>query len=281
MAVLHPNGLLHNGMYMQTLNTSSMSGVVKPRLLIIDDSKDVVDFLAELFSTSYECHIARDGVEGLEAANELIPDIIICDVQMPKMNGLEVVRILKSNQNTRYIPTILLSGYNTRENRLEGLRAMADDFVAKPFDYEELRLKMSNLLQLRQELQNTTPRDYITEAVDLDASKFSIKERELIEALIDFFAMNYPDNKLNIDMIADKLNYSVRQLQRKIKTITGSTPMDLLRTYRLKQAASALLRHKTISEVSEACGFSSPNYFCTCFKEHFNVTPRTYQKQNN
>jgi len=265
---------------MRSTNSSSISRVIKPRLLIIDDSKDVVDFLAELFSTTYDCHFACDGVEGLEAANDLIPDIIICDVQMPKMNGLEVVRILKSNQNTRYIPTILLSGYNSRENRLEGLRAMADDFVAKPFDYEELRLKMSNLLQLRQELQNTPPRDYITEALDLNASEFSLKERELIEAMIDYFSTYYPDNKLNIDMVAKQLNYSVRQLQRKIKTITGSTPMDLLRTYRLKQAASALLRHKTISEVSEACGFSSPNYFCTCFKDYFELTPRSYQKLN-
>lgn len=237
------------------------------------------EFLSELFSDEYECHSAGDGVDGLQTASKMIPDIIICDVQMPRMNGLEVVRLLKSNPDTRYIPTILLSGYNTRENRLEGLRAMADDFIAKPFDYEELRLKMSNLLKIRAEMLNNEPKDYITEELDLDASDYTAKDRQLIESLIDFFALHYPENKLNIGSIADYLNYSVRQLQRKVKTITGVSPMDLLRIYRLKQAANALLRHKTISEVSEACGFSSPNYFCTCFKDYYQTTPRSFQKK--
>jgi AraC-like DNA-binding protein len=156
---------------------------------------------------------------------------------------------------------------------------MADDFIAKPFDYEELRLKMSNLLRMRAEMMDNEPKDYITEELDLDASSYSSKDRDLIEAMIDFFALHYPENKLNISAIADHLNYSVRQLQRKVKGITGISPMDLLRIYRLKQAANALLRHKTISEVSEACGFSSPNYFCTCFKDYYDMTPRNFQKK--
>ena len=264
---------------MQLTSNDRSSQTSKQRLLIIDDSPDVTDFLSELFSESYECIVAADGIEGLQTANRIIPDIIICDVQMPRMNGLEVVRLLKSKRETRYIPTILLSGYNTRENRLEGLRAMADDFIAKPFDYEELNLKMSNLLQVRSEMMATEPEDYITQKLDLDPSAYNAKDRALIEEMIEFFAVHYPENKLNISQIANHLNYSVRQLQRKIKNITGISPMDLLRIYRLKQAAAALLRHKTISEVSEASGFSSPNYFCTCFKDYYEITPRKFQRQ--
>lgn len=264
---------------MQLTSNDRSSQATKQRLLIIDDSPDVTDFLSELFSESYECIVAADGIEGLQTANRIIPDIIICDVQMPRMNGLEVVRLLKSKRETRYIPTILLSGYNTRENRLEGLRAMADDFIAKPFDYEELNLKMSNLLQVRSEMMATEPEDYITQKLDLDPSTYNAKDRALIEEMIEFFAVHYPENKLNISQIANHLNYSVRQLQRKIKNITTVSPMDLLRIYRLKQASAALLRHKTISEVSEASGFSSPNYFCTCFKDYYEITPRKFQRQ--
>ncbi len=264
---------------MQSMSNDISSQTSKQRLLIIDDSPDVTDFLSELFSETYECIIASDGIEGLQMANRIVPDIIICDVQMPRMSGLEVVRLLKSKRETRYIPTILLSGYNTRENRLEGLRAMADDFIAKPFDYEELNLKMSNLLQVRSEMMSSEPEDYITQKLDLDPSTYNVKDRALIEEMIEFFAVHYPENKLNIAQIASHLNYSVRQLQRKIKNITGLSPMDLLRIYRLKQAAAALLRHKTISEVSEASGFSSPNYFCTCFKDYYDTTPRKFQRQ--
>ena len=264
---------------MQIKAMEKSAGTTKQRLLIIDDSPDVTDFLSELFSEQYECVIATDGIEGLQTANRILPDVIICDVQMPRMNGLEVVRLLKSKRETRYIPTILLSGYNTRENRLEGLRAMADDFIAKPFDYEELNLKMSNLLQLRSETMTTEPEDYITQNLDLNAADYNVKDRALIEDLIEFFSVHYPENKLNIAGIADHLNYSIRQIQRKVKTITGISPMDLLRIYRLKQAASALLRHKTISEVSEASGFSSPNYFCTCFKDYYDITPRKFQRK--
>jgi YesN/AraC family two-component response regulator len=271
--------MIKEGIDMQVSETTASSKTDKQCLLIIDDSDDVTDFLSELFSESYHCVVACDGIEGLQTANKIIPDIIICDVQMPRMNGLEVVRLLKSKRETRYIPTILLSGYNTRENRLEGLRAMADDFIAKPFDYEELNLKMSNLLQLRSEMMSSEPEDYITQKLDLDTSGYSSKDRELIEDMIEYFAIHYPENKLNIGEIAESLSYSVRQLQRKIKTITGLSPMDLLRIYRVKQAAAALLRHKTISEVSEASGFSSPNYFCTCFKDYYNITPRKYQRQ--
>ena len=252
----------------------------KPSLLIIDDAQDIVEFISELFSDEYICLTASDGQEGIDKAVEIVPDVILCDVSMPTISGLDVVRALKNNPDTRYIPIILLSGYNTRENRLEGLRAMADDFLAKPFDYEELRLKMSNLLKIRNEILSGDPEDYLHLELDLSTSGYSNSERCFLEFMIEYLSNHYCEKELDVKHIAGHMTISVRQLQRKIKAITSMSPMDLLRIYRLKQSSNLLLRHKSIAEVSEACGFSSPNYFCTCFKDYFGYTPSSYQKNN-
>jgi YesN/AraC family two-component response regulator len=251
-----------------------------PSLLIIDDSADVVEMLSDLFEDDYICMRAMDGQDGINKTIELIPDIVLCDVNMPRKSGLEVVVELKNDSRTRLIPIILLSGYNTRENRLEGLQAMADDFVAKPFDFEELRIKMSNLLKIRHEIKMHEPEDIIFKELGLDTERYSHNERHLMEFMVSYFANNYSNRKLDVQNISDQMDLSIRQLQRKIKSITGHTPMDLLRFYRLKQSAQLLIRHSSIAEVSEACGFRSPNYYCTCFKDYFQMTPSQYQKRN-
>ncbi|PCJ49220.1 MAG: hypothetical protein COA74_06555 [Gammaproteobacteria bacterium] len=251
-----------------------------PHLLIIDDSDDVVQFITDLFSDEYICTKAVDGEDGIKKAEEIDPDMILCDVKMPKISGLDVVRSLKQSPRTRLTPIILLSGYNTRENRLEGLRAMADDFLAKPFDYEELRIKMSNLLQLRKEMKQSDTEDFLKIELGLDSDQYTHDERYFLELLVGHLLSNYSHKELDVKHLADNMSISVRQLQRRIKSTTSFSPMDLLRIFRLRQASQLLLRHKSIAEVSEACGFRSPNYFCTCFKNYFKVTPSNYQKNN-
>jgi len=251
-----------------------------PTLLVIDDSEEIVHFISELFSEEYICLTAADGFEGIDVAESNIPDIILCDVRMPKMSGLEVVRTLKKNIQTRYIPIILLSGYNTRENRLEGLRAMADDFLAKPFDYEELRIKMANLLKMRKEFLTKEPGDYLNNELGIETQGYNPDERHFLETMVDYLSHYYSNKKLDVENIANHMEISVRQLQRKIKAITGISPMDILRIYRLRQSAQLLVRHNSIAEVTEACGFRSPNYFCTCFKDYYKITPSSYQRNN-
>ncbi|MFT5520637.1 MAG: YesN/AraC family two-component response regulator [Enterobacterales bacterium] len=251
-----------------------------PQLLIIDDSNDVVQFITDLFSGEYDCIKAVDGEEGISKAEEFRPDIILCDVKMPKASGLDVVRALKLSSRTRLTPIILLSGYNTRENRLEGLRAMADDFLAKPFDYEELRIKMSNLLNIRKEIKQNDSEDLLKKELGLESDKYTHDERYFLELLVGHLLTNYSQKNMDVKHLAESLSISVRQLQRRIKSSTSYSPMDLLRIFRLRQASQLLLRHNSIAEVSEACGFRSPNYFCTCFKNYFKVTPSNYQKNN-
>jgi len=253
-------------------------GINPPTLLIIDDSLDIIAMISELFSEEYECINATDGDTGISLAIEKRPNIILCDVRMPKKSGMEVVRELKDNHLTRYIPIILLTGYNTRENRLEGLRAMADDFIAKPFDSEELRIKMSNLLKLRSEMFENESLQKIGLELDIDTNNFSHDNRYFIELFNEYLLKNYQRKDLEVQHIADYMEISVRQLQRKIKDITNISPMDLLRTFRLNQAAKLLSEKMSISDVSNNCGFRSSNYFCTCFKKHFQVTPSFHQK---
>ena len=252
-----------------------------PCLLIIDDSPDVVQFMIDLFEDEYTCVTADDGNDGIIKAEQLLPDIILCDVRMPNKSGMEVVRELKSHPQTRLIPIILLSGFNTRENRLEGLRAMADDFIAKPFDFEELRIKMNNLLHLRSELKTTEHENIIQKHLGLDISEYSRDQRAFIESCLLFIEQHYIEKELDVAQMADKLGLSIRQLQRKVKDITKFSPMDLVKIYRLRKSAKLLQRHSSIAEVAESCGFGSPNYFCTCFKDYFTQTPSQYQKKRS
>lgn len=250
-----------------------------PKLLIIDDSEDIVEFLSDLFEDEYQCITAADGDDGVEIADKMLPDIILCDVQMPRKSGLDVVKELRNNPRTHFIPIILLSGYNTRENRLEGLRAMADDFIAKPFDYEELRLKMVNLLAIRAEIKKSESDDVLHAELGINCQLYTDEQHYFVEHMLEYFVLHYSDKLLDVKQIADHMSLSVRQLQRKIKAITTDSPMDLLRYYRLRQASQLLLRHRSIAEVAEASGFKSPNYFCTCFKDYFQETPSRYQKR--
>jgi len=251
-----------------------------PKLLIIDDSEEIILFISELFSEEYNCLKAFDGQEGIDMAMKSLPDIILCDVRMPKKSGHDVVRALKHDPKTRFIPIILLSGYNTRKNRLEGLRAMADDFLAKPFDYEELRLKMANLLKIRREFLSKESGDFLGRELGLDTIDYIPDEKIFLETMTSYLSEHYSKKSLDVENIADHMGKSVRQLQRKIKSITDISPMDILRIYRLRQSAQLLLRHNSIAEVSEACGFRSPNYFCTCFREYYKTTPSAYQKNH-
>jgi AraC-like DNA-binding protein len=139
---------------------------------------------------------------------------------------------------------------------------------------------MSNLLQFRKEFKHNDTEDFLKKELGLESGNYSHDERYFLELLVGHLLGNYSQKNMDVKYIAESLNISVRQLQRRIKSTTSYSPMDLLRIFRLRQASQLLLRHKSIAEVSEACGFRSPNYFCTCFKNYFKVTPSNYQKNN-
>lgn len=247
-------------------------------VLIVEDNPDMQDYLVQLLGADYECLVAGNGADGFEMALEQIPDIVVSDVLMPEMDGFELTQALKEDQRTSHIPIIMLTALSDRESRLKGLREKADDYLIKPFDDEELILRIANQLASREILR-------IRYAASIyrgekSGPEFNARDRlfmERFEALLDG---HFSDAQLDTEKMASKMAVSTRQLQRKFKALTGHSPVAYLRSYRLNKAAERLVQGEQISQVALEVGFSSPGYFTTCFKARFGMTPSEFQEHS-
>lgn len=244
----------------------------RPDLLIVEDNPDIRAYIRSCLGTKYQLVEAVDGQAGLQRATDTIPDLIITDVMMPKMDGFELCRQLKQQEATSHIPIIILTGKASRDSKLEGLATQADDFLAKPFDAEELRLRIHNLLQNRalwrkrfeQEADPLAP-----SAVNIPSREqaFLQQARQIIEDHID-------DESFSVEQLSSHLALDRTQLFRKLRALTGRNPSRFIRTIRLKRARQLLKADAgTAAEISFMVGFNSPSYFSKCFKEEFGVTP--------
>ena len=250
----------------------------KYMVLVIEDNFDMQRHLENIISPRHQCMVASNGIQGLSMAEEFLPDLIICDVMMPQLNGFEVLAKLKQQTMTAHIPIIMLTAKTDRESRLKGLRNEADDYLGKPFDAEELLLKLKNQINLRKTLQ---------QKYEAQWRGFSQSENEPIKAapvndflllLNQIFEKKYTDQNLSMGQVASELAMSDRQLQRKVKALVDVSPLELLKRFRLEKAKQQLRQNIQIGLVAQSCGFSSQTYFGRCFKEHFGITPKTYQQ---
>jgi len=262
----------------QNLDIDFESSKIKgAKLLVIEDNKSLREMLKNIFDPFYDVHEAENGEAGLEKANEIMPDIIVSDVLMPKMSGIELCKAIKSDINTCHIPVVLLTALKTIEHNLEGLRIGADDYITKPFNVNLLLTRCNNLLNSRIVLQEKfsnlpqTPMHMLaTNAMDKEIMD---KATIIIEKYID-------DCDFNIDTFAQEMGMARTKLFSKIKAITGQTPFDFISTVRLKKAAVMLKYNPelNISEISERLGFNTPRYFSKCFKDKYHVIPLSYRK---
>lgn len=245
------------------------------RLLIVEDDADMMAMLQAIFSPEYSIIKASDGKKGLDAARSAQPDIIISDVQMPAMDGIELCRKLKEDFATCHIPVILLTAYASEENRLSGLGAWADDFVSKPFSIELLRAKCRNLLRNREKIRSKFSRS-IYDSAGIAANR---KDADFLENVISVIDSLLPEQEINVSILSSRMHVSRTLLAKKIKGLTGSTPHEFIENTRMKYAARLLLdgRHN-ISEVSYEMGFSSPKYFTIRFRKIFGTTPTDFLK---
>ncbi len=223
---------------------------------------------------TYQINEASDGQQGLALANEIVPDLIVSDVMMPVMNGLEFCQRVKINLATSHIPVILLTARALSQHQIEGYESGADAYITKPFSSDLLLARISNLLKSRQLLKGVfgtgngeknakTEQQPLTEKEDIFLTKF----REFIEK-------NLSDSDLGVETIGAELGLSRVQLYRKIKALTGLSPVELLRTARLQKGRQLLERtDKTISEIAYEVGFTAPSYFTKCFKDEFGISP--------
>jgi signal transduction histidine kinase/DNA-binding response OmpR family regulator/ligand-binding sensor domain-containing protein len=250
----------------------------KPLLLIIEDNADVVTYIAGLLEKEYEIHTAPNGRAGIEKAYELVPDIIISDVMMPEKDGYEVCETLKTDERTSHIPIILLTAKAEASDRITGLRKGADAYLMKPFNKEELFVRLEKLLELRRALQQRYAAASAGIAPDPEASAPTLEDI-FLQKLQNAVLENLDDPSLGAEELSRAVLLSPSQLYRKLNALTGEPPNAFIRKIRLHQAMTLLkTTDRNISEIAYDVGFNDPNYFSRVFSKEFGDTPREYRK---
>lgn len=259
-----------------------------PSVLVVDDNADVRKYLRMILSERYHVMEATDGKSGLTLALENVPDIVVSDVMMPVMDGLEFCKRLKTDTATCHIPVILLTARNLNSQRIEGYENGADAYITKPFNGELLKSRMDNLLRSRSRLKDLFGQPYMTAADSVtrpattpEASEITSRDKEFLDNLRTAIQENMSNPKLRVEDLSDKVGLSRVQMYRKIKAITGLSTVELLRTARLERSKVLLLTtDKTIAQVAFAVGFSTPSYFTTCFKQEYDMYPTDYRERH-
>jgi signal transduction histidine kinase/DNA-binding response OmpR family regulator/Tfp pilus assembly protein PilF len=255
-----------------TLTKENQSSENQELVLVIEDNDDVRDFIVSSMQTSYRVITAANGAIGIDMALELIPDLIITDVMMPVLGGLDVCKKLKDDVKTSHIPVIMLTAKADLESKIEGLQSGADDYLAKPFNTKELLTRIHNLITLRRKLQvKFSTEDFNSPQV---TDEVPLKERLFISKLRETIEEHLAEEEYSVENLSRDMAMSRMQLHRKVKALTDKSTGMYMRSIRLlhgKQLLEAGLY--TVSEVSFRVGFNSPTYFSTCFSEEFGFPP--------
>ncbi|MFK7937226.1 MAG: ATP-binding protein [Saprospiraceae bacterium] len=255
----------------------------KSQLLIAEDNLDVTFYIQSILAEHYEIQIAKDGQEGIEKALAQVPDIIISDVMMPRKTGFELVETLKQDERTSHIPIVLLTAKATQADKLAGLKYGADAYLMKPFDKEELFIRLEKLLEIRRNLQQRYSQNIANSSAQIaTADPQPLSPDDLfIAKLHATLEKRYEDADLTIPQIAKTLKLSQQQFYRKLKALTNQTPVRYLRSFRLHKAKALLLTANdlNVSEVAYEVGFDSPNYFSRAFAEEFGKSPNEVNRK--
>ena len=239
-------------------------------ILVIDDNDDLRQYLSMLLEPRYVVLTAKNGEEGLLEAQQNIPDLIICDVFMPVMDGLECCTRLKQDEITSHIPVLLLTAYALDDQRIEGYKRGADDYMTKPFNSEVLLARIKNLLLSRRHID--TGKENTQE--QMAQAEFSTVDTSFVTHLQEYITANMGNADLSINDLCGEMNMSRVQLYRKCKSLTNVSPVELVRNIRLKQAKHLLQTSpQSVSEIAYEVGFSSPSYFAKCYRDQYGVSP--------
>lgn len=245
---------------------------VRPEVLIIDDNSDIRSYLRRALSSTYKVSEAVDGKSGLEMARRIVPDLVISDIMMPVMDGLEFCSQLKQDKAISHIPVILLTARSLDEQRAEGYKHGADAYIAKPFSLELLLSRIDNLIESRKKLSqmfSNTDEKAVFDKLSNETDKTFVSQlRKIIQE-------NLGNSEFNVERIGDEIGLSRVQLYRKVKALTGHSPVEMLRKARLMRARHLLrTTEKSVSEVAYSVGFSTPSYFSKCYKDEFGESPK-------
>lgn len=245
------------------------------RLLIVEDNADFRNYLAGELSAEFDVRQAEDGEDGLQKAHRYHPDIIVCDVMMPRMDGFELCKRLKNDIETSHIPIILLTARADDDVRREGYESGADAYLSKPFNMEVLLARIRNLIEERRRRIHS-----FTSEVDITPSQITVTplDRQLLDRITECVERNIGNPNYSVEELSSDVAMHRMNLYRKLQSITGMTPSEFLRTMRLKRAAQLLAQdgNLSVTEVSEMVGFNTPKYFTRYFREMFGCTPSQY-----
>lgn len=250
----------------------------KQLILIIDDNKDVQTLVGELLKDEYNIITAVNGREGIRMAAKYIPDLVICDVMMPVMDGLECCKRMKTEVSTSHIPVLMLTACSMDEQRVQGYDSGADGYVAKPFNGIVLKSRCANLIANRKRIRDLWQDNVlVTPTINRDMkSQVEGKniDNEFYNRFLEIFKKEMGNSDLTVDAIASDMGLERSQFYRKIKALTNYSPVELIRCLRLKHARNLLTStEKTISEIAYETGFSTPAYFTKCYRDNYGETP--------
>jgi CheY-like chemotaxis protein/nitrogen-specific signal transduction histidine kinase len=247
----------------------------KPVLLLVEDNADVRCYIRNNLRKEYKILGAADGEDGLKKSIEYIPDLIISDIMMPKIDGFQLCEKLKTDERTSHIPVILLTAKATSRDKIAGYETGADDYIIKPFDIKELQMRIKNLIDQRKMLR----KHFLQEGIfSLDNKNIRSVDRRFLEKAVEIINEHLSDLSFGVESFARELSIGRTTLYKKIIALIGEPPGDLIKRIRLGKA-SYLLNRKAgnISEIALEVGFNNPAYFSECFKKQFGVTPSKYQ----
>ena len=244
----------------------------RPLVLVIDDNNGMRAYLRSILEPHYNVSEAVDGQQGLERARREVPKLVVCDVMMPVMDGLEFTRRLKADTATSHIPVILLTARSLSEQREEGYGTGADSYITKPFTGSLLLARIDNLLRSRTLLRSLFSGNGSEERAEEE--KLGEQDQSFVERLREVIRSNMGDSDFSVERIGEEIGLSRVQLYRKVKALTGQTPVELLRKARLERGRRLIGKtEKSVSEIAYEVGFTSPSYFNKCFKDEFGISP--------
>ncbi len=262
----------------ENINAVNKNGEFEEKniILVVEDNYDMRQYIRESLD-GYLIEEAVNGEQGVRKAEKIIPDLIISDMMMPKMDGNELVKILKNDEKTSHIPIILLTAKAGQGNKLEGLETGADDYLTKPFDIKELKVRIKNLISIRKKLQEKFSK--IGNRIEVKGQKINSIDEKFMLRVGEIIEQHISEEEFDIEEFCSEVAMSRTQLHRKLKALTGKSASIYIRSVKLAKAKKMIENQLgNISEIAYSLGFSSPTYFTRCFKEEFGYPPREVNK---
>ena len=251
----------------------------KTIILVVEDNTDLREMVKEHLQDKYFVIEAENGVKGFEAAEEKIPDLIISDIMMPEMDGYQLCKKIKTNEKTNHIPVILLTAKAATEDKLEGLETGADDYLIKPFNEDELKIRVRNLITIRKQIREKFQSQMLYTP---SGTVVPSTQKVFMDKFVSMIEKNIENEEFSVEMLSEEMGMSRTQLHRKIKAITNQSASEFIRNFRLQKAADLLKQDAgNIAEISYQVGFGSQAYFTKAFQEIYKSTPLEYKKKFN